>query len=254
MVGMWSILTGARFLSRWAGTEADEWAADWLRSRSGVLFWPLSFLLFHVLPQLLLSLLAFPAIAIVASPGSAARFHWVELAPGLVCAAGLALSFASWLELVLFRDAMASRSMGGRAPLVACTTGPFSLCSRPAHLGDWLVWAGLAAHAAVVSAANPGALQGWRASHAPHGSQGLQDAWAGAGWFFAGPAAYFVYMRLVEIPWTDARRRAKSRAFAAVQRDYCALLPVGKLFRSRPDPAHAKGPGAKVEDDVKKID
>jgi steroid 5-alpha reductase family enzyme len=186
----WAARLTVNCLLRWKGLGHEDWRYADFRIR-GALYWPISFLGFHVFPTLIVFL---GCVSLFPALGDAGRpFGGLDAAAAAVTAAAIWIEWASDRQL---RHHLASRARGKPALL---ETGLWSLSRHPNYFGEVLFWWGLW-------------LFGLAAS----------PAWW---WTVAGPVAVTTMFLVVSVPMMDRHMLARRPEYAAVVQRRSGLVP-----------------------------
>ncbi len=195
VVTLWAIRLTANWAWGWQGMGDEDWRYRDLKSRSGRLWWPLSFLGIHLFPTLVVflgCLPLYPALVL----GTAA--------PGWLDAVAVALGLSSvWLEFEADRQLHAFRAQrSSRAEILS--RGVWRCCRHPNYLGEIGFWVSLF-------------LFGWSALG------GIYP------WSWLGPAAMVALFTGISIPMIERRLLADKPGYAAYRKRTFALLPIPRF-------------------------
>ena len=186
----WAVRLTLNCLLRWQGLGHEDWRYAGFRNY-GRLYWPVSFLGFHLFPTLVVFLGCVPLFPALGASGR--PFGALDVAASVVTLAAIWIEWVSDRQLGRHR---ASRRAGG-PPLLE--TGLWALCRHPNYFGEVLFWWGLW-------------LFGLAAS----------PAWW---WTVAGPAAVTAMFLVVSVPMMDRHMLARRPEYAAVVQRRSGLVP-----------------------------
>jgi steroid 5-alpha reductase family enzyme len=186
----WATRLTVNCLLRWRGLDHEDWRYTDFRSR-GRLYWPISFVGFHLFPTLIVFLGCVPLVPALGPGGR--PFGALDVAAAAVTLAAITIEWASDRQLRRF---LAARSDGGPDLL---ETGLWALSRHPNYFGEVLFWWGL-----------------WL-----FGMAAAPSWW----WTVAGPAAVTVMFLVVSVPMMDRHMLARRPGYAAVVQRRPGLVP-----------------------------
>jgi len=179
LIAFWSARLTWNWVRRWQGLRDEDWRCVELAQKTGVLYWPASFLGIHLLPTLWLFIALLPVYAIL----SVGRepFGYLDLVAFVVTLGGIALEMRADNQLARYCAAKP-------APEGFLASGVWAWSRHPNYLGEMGFWWGLWLFAV---AANPG----W---------------W----WTLVGPLAVTAMFRWVSLPWIETRMKQLRPAYS----------------------------------------
>jgi steroid 5-alpha reductase family enzyme len=190
LVAIWGLRLTWNWARGWRGLGHEDWRyADW-RAKAGSHYWPVSFLVFHLIPSiqvLLGSLALFPAVA-----RSGAPLGPLDLLAALVTMAAIAIETIADRQLLQF-------TRSEREPHEILATGLWAWCRHPNYLGEVTFWWGLYLFGL---AADP--------------------TWW---WTIVGPLSITAMFVFGSIPLIEARMLERRPRYAEIQKTTPALLP-----------------------------
>ncbi len=186
----WAVRLTVNCLLRWRGLDHEDWRYADFRSR-GALYWPISFVGFHLFPTMVVFLGCVPLVPALGPGGR--PFGALDVAAAMVTLAAIAIEWASDRQLRRF---LAARSAGDPELL---ETGLWALSRHPNYFGEVLFWWGL-----------------WL-----FGLAAAPSWW----WSVAGPVAVTVMFLVVSVPMMDRHMLARRPGYAAVMQRRPGLVP-----------------------------
>jgi steroid 5-alpha reductase family enzyme len=203
LLALWATRLTLSCLLRWKGMHHEDWRYSDFR-RVGGMYWPVSFLGFHLFPTLIVFL---GCVALLPTLGPAARP--VGLLDALAAAVTLS---AIWIEAAADRQLrrfLAARSAGdgesGGRHVGLLETGLWALSRHPNYFGEVLFWWGL-----------------WLFGLA------ADPSWW---WTIAGPIAITAMFLGVSVPMMDRHMLARRPEYAGMIQRHSGLVP---WFTSEP--------------------
>ena len=188
LVLLWAARLTWNWIRRWHGLQDEDWRyADY--RRLGPLYWPVSFLGFHLMPTVLVfvgCLSLVPALSPVSR-----TLNLLDLAGLVVTGGAILVETAADRELWTF---LATRKRGQ-----ILDTGLWSLTRHPNYFGEVSFWWGL-----------------WL-----FGLAGDPSRW----WTIAGPAAITALFLSISVPMMDKRMLSRHPGYAAHMGRRSAFLP-----------------------------
>lgn len=189
LIALWGVRLTANWVARWRGMGDEDFRYVEIRSRTGRLYWPASFVSIHLLPTIWVFLGLLPVYPALVRSGPVTALHLVGL---VVTAAATAIEAIADRQLRAF---LRTR----RDPEAILDTGLWALCRHPNYLGEVLFWWGLY-------------LCGVAAT----------PTWA---WSALGPLSITLLFVFISVPWMDRRLLARHPAWAQTMESRPALLP-----------------------------
>jgi steroid 5-alpha reductase family enzyme len=189
LIVLWGARLTANWVARWRGMGDEDFRYVEIRSRTGRLYWPASFVSIHLLPTIWVFLGLLPLYPALARPSPITGLQAAALT---VTLAAIAIEATADRQLRAFLRAR-------RDPEAILDKGLWALCRHPNYLGEVLFWWGLY-------------LCGLATA----------PAWA---WSAVGPLAITMLFVFISVPWMDRRLLARHPAWAQTMKSRPALLP-----------------------------
>ena len=189
LVLTWATRLTVNCLRRWRGLEQEDWRYADFR-RYGRLYWPVSFLGFHLFPTLIVFLGCVPLFTALGPGGR--PFGVLDVAAAVVTLAAICIEWTADRQL---RGFLASRAGDG----ALLDTGLWALSRHPNYFGEVLFWWGV-----------------WL-----FGLAAAPSWW----WTVAGPVAVTVMFLVVSVPMMDRHMLARRPEYAAVMQRRSGLVP-----------------------------
>jgi steroid 5-alpha reductase family enzyme len=191
LVALWGARLTWNWLRGWPGLHHEDWRYVQIQERSGLVYWPVSFVGIHLMPTLIVFLALLPAYAAVAVGRE--PFGPLDLLAILVTLGAIWLEARADKQLKRFRES-------GPGPQDFLQTGLWKWSRHPNYLGEMGFWWGIWLFAL---AANP-------------------DWW----WTIAGPLLMTAMFRFVSVPLIDTRMLERRPGYASHMERTSRVLPL----------------------------
>jgi steroid 5-alpha reductase family enzyme len=186
----WALRLTLNCMRRWRGLGQEDWRYAEMRAGAGRLYWPLSFLGFHLFPTVIV-FLGCLSLFVSLSAGNK-PFGLMDVLAILVTAAAIFIEAAADRQMDAFR---ANPQNLGRN----ISTGLWAYSRHPNYFGEVIFWWGLYLFAL---AADPG-------------------YW----WVIAGPLTVTALFMFVSLPMMDRHMLKKRKSYADRMNRISALIP-----------------------------
>ena len=190
LVLLWAVRLTWNWARGWEGLHHEDWRYGLLAEKSGIAYWPVSFVGIHMLPTLWVfagCLPLWPALAVGTAPLS-----WLDGIAFVVTAGSIAIEALADEQLRAYRKQPHTKGEFLR-------TGLWAWCRHPNYLGEIGFWWGLF-------------LFGLAAD----------STWA---WTGVGALAITLLFRIVSLPMIEGRMRERRPDYAAWAERSSLLLP-----------------------------
>lgn len=197
VIVIWGLRLTGNWLYTWRGLAHEDWRYVMLRDKSGIFWWPLSFVGVHLIPTVVVFLGCIPLYVAMVTGQQA-----LGLLDGLALAVGLGsvwLEYQSDVELHRFRRHRTTSTEVLRE-------GLWRFCRHPNYLGELGIWLSVF-------------LFGYAAA-------GGTDAW-----MLSGPVVMLILFAFVSIPMIENKLLEDKPDYAAWKQRSFALLPLSFLRR-----------------------
>lgn len=192
LVTFWGSRLTWNWILRWRGLGDEDFRYQEIRSKTGRLYWPASFLAIHLFPTVTVYAACASLWAALSAEGRA-PVGLVDLFAFAVTAGGILLETIADRQLRAFRS-------GNPRPGAFLETGLWARSRHPNYLGEVLFWFGLYLFGV---AAHP----------------------ASALWTAVGPVAMALLFLFVSVPWMDRRLVERRPGHAEYMQQVPALVP-----------------------------
>ncbi len=192
LVVVWSVRLTCNWLFGWIGMGHEDWRYVQLREKTGVMWWPVSFLGVHLFPTLLVFAACVPLYPALA--GGTVGINWLDAVALLVGAGSVWLEYRADLELHRFRAVRESRSE-------VLMTGVWRWCRHPNYLGEIGFWVSLFLF-------------------------GIASVEGVLPWSWAGAVGMVLLFAGISIPMIEKKLLADKPAYAKYQNNVRRLLPL----------------------------
>lgn len=130
----WSFRLTYNFLRGWTSIQHEDWRYVNIRQKTGIFYWPVSFLGIHLFPTILVFFGCLPFIFIFQAGNT--PMGWLDLAGFLVMGTGIALEWIGDRQLWQYRNSKPEPGKTFRG-------GLWKYSRHPNYLGEMIFWWGI---------------------------------------------------------------------------------------------------------------
>lgn len=190
LIALWGGRLTWNWTRGWTGLAHEDWRYREIREKTGVLYWPASFLGIHLLPTLWVFLALLPVYAVMCA--GLEPFGYLDIAAFCITLGAIGLEARADKQLLRFRAS-------DPAPDAFLKTGVWSWSRHPNYLGEMGFWWGL-----------------WLFGVA------AAPAWW---WTLVGPIGITLMFVFVSLPMIEKRMRERRPGYAEYAANSSLVLP-----------------------------
>ncbi len=191
LITWWAARLTYNWVLRWRGLRDEDWRYAEMRPKAGALYWPVSFLGFHLMPTVTVFLGCLPVYVVVTSPG--AGFGILDVIALGVTAGAILIESISDRQL---RHFIASKP----PDKAMMNRGLWAFSRHPNYFGEVLFWWGLFLF-------------------------GLAAAPTALAWIWLGPICMTALFLGISVPMMDRRMLRRRPTYADQMRRVSGLIP-----------------------------